>query len=87
MELSLDINCELFPLKLHDKVSLLVAKSLSLDEASGAATGAAGYKMQSTGPSLADKFDYVMHGKVYKLENLPSSKMYLPRAVHLCSWL
>ena len=76
MALTLDINCELFPLKSGQKFSLMLAKSLDPEQAS--ATGPAGsgaVPASKVAGSLADKYDYVMFGKVYKLESLSGDKM------------
>lgn len=78
MALTLDINCELFPLKASQKFSLMLAKSLDpeIDAASGpASSGVVPFKPAGSAPSLADKYDYVMFGKVYKLESLSADKM------------
>lgn len=79
MALTLDINCELFPLKTGQKFSFMLSKSLDPEaaKASGAASsGPVAYK-PNAGPSLADRYDYVMFGKVYKLESLSTDKMYI----------
>ena len=78
MALTLDINCELFPLKVAQKFSLLLAKSLDPEAASAAGPASSGgvpFKAAGGAPSLADKYDYVMFGKVYKLESLSTDKM------------
>lgn len=61
-DLLLDINIELFPIRLKDKFIFSLSQTLSLD----GSTANNGYVSQ--GPSLADKYDYVMFGKVYKCE-------------------
>lgn len=78
MPLTLDINCELFPLKAAQKFSLMLAKSLEpeVDAAAGpAGSGAVSFKPTGASASLADMYDYVMFGKVYKLESLSADKM------------
>lgn len=72
MDLTLDINCELFPLNKGQKVSLVVVKSL---EVGGSSNSSAASYNPNSGPSLADKYEYVMYGKVYKLEEIPGGKM------------
>lgn len=50
----LDVNTELFPLHhKQDRMTLVLAKSLQLE---------------NTTKSLADDYDYVMYGKVYKFD-------------------
>ncbi|KAJ6845975.1 putative DNA-directed RNA polymerases II, IV and V subunit 8B [Iris pallida] len=60
--MQLDINCEVYPLHVNDKFSMVLAPTLSLD-----GTPDTGYYMQGARKSLADKFEYVMHGKLYKI--------------------
>ncbi|KAI3656763.1 hypothetical protein MP638_001110 [Amoeboaphelidium occidentale] len=50
----LDVNTELFPLhQKQDRMTLVLARSLQLE---------------NTTKSLADDYDYVMYGKVYKFD-------------------
>ena len=64
MDLILDINCWIYPMDFGDKFRLVLASSLRED----------GYADQGewspldTGPSRADSFEYVMHGKIYRIE-------------------
>ena len=64
MDLILDINVWIYPMELGDKFRLVLAKTLKED----------GYPMDSefnaseTGPTRADSFEYVMHGKIYRIE-------------------
>ena len=68
MNLVLDINCELFPSKY--KVNFILTKSIKTD-GSATSSAAATYN-PNEGPSLADKFEYVCYGQVYKLEEIPT---------------
>ncbi|GAM90123.1 hypothetical protein ANO11243_081630 [Dothideomycetidae sp. 11243] len=52
--LTLDINTELYPLSAHDPIQVLLASTLSLDG--------------SQDVTLADMWDYVCYGKVYRFE-------------------
>eukprot|EP01116_Phalansterium_solitarium_P011671 TRINITY_DN27431_c0_g1_i1.p1 TRINITY_DN27431_c0_g1~~TRINITY_DN27431_c0_g1_i1.p1 ORF type:complete len:147 (+),score=34.60 TRINITY_DN27431_c0_g1_i1:78-518(+) len=63
MQLHLDVNTDVYPLDLerNNKFTMLLASTLNLD---GSADS--GEFDQSGRPSLADKFDYVMYGKVFK---------------------
>lgn len=65
--LTLDVNCELFPLSVGNTVSLAIAQTLSLDgEVKPPTTG---WREAKPGErSLADDYDYVMYGTVYKFE-------------------
>lgn len=69
----LDINCELFPLAKGQKVNFILTKNIKTD--GSATTSAAATYNPNDGPSLADKFEYVCHGQVYKLEEIPGGKM------------
>lgn len=94
MELSLDINNELYPLEVNQRFSLVLAKSVRacgqkvegngqhivhfyVIVMSGQLGGSSmqGYD-QTNQRSLADDYDYVMHGRVYKYEEdkTPGSK-------------
>merc|ERR1719223_620005 len=65
-ELVLDINTEIYPLEMGDKFNFLLVNSLegktvdTLKKASWKGT---------TEKSLADEYDYVMYGKVYKYDD------------------
>lgn len=59
----LDINSQLYKLELGDKFSLMLASTLNLD-----GTPDANEFNQSGDPSLADNYEYVMHGKVFKVQ-------------------
>ena len=64
--LSLDVNCELFPCTVGEKLQLLCSSTLSLD---GSKDDAKGWRDIGHGEaSLADDYDYVCHGKVYRVE-------------------
>jgi DNA-directed RNA polymerase I, II, and III subunit RPABC3 len=77
MELTLDIASELYPLAEGDVFSLLVARSLKPDDADEDMDTAAdgetrkikrdAWRAEDQG--LANDYDYVMHGKVYKFDD------------------
>lgn len=73
MNLVLDINCELFPLSKGQKVNFILTKNIKVD--GSATTSAAASYSPIDGPSLADKFEYVTYGQVYKLDEIPGGKM------------
>lgn len=66
----IDIQTELFPIKMKERLTIALAKSLNL-------TGKAedGIYDQSGQPSLLDKFDYGMHGKVFKCDAIDDNKI------------
>ncbi|KAM0797094.1 DNA-directed RNA polymerase II subunit H, partial [Usnea florida] len=64
--LTLDINTELFPCAIGDRLQLLLASTLSLD---GSKDDGKGWRDLGRGEaSVADEWDYVCHGKVYRFE-------------------
>nr|GMD62523.1 DNA-directed RNA polymerases II, IV and V subunit 8B-like [Ipomoea batatas] len=68
-DIVLDINSELYPVNKNDTYRMVLSHTLNLD---GSAVGPKGNPK-----SLADKFEYIMHGLLYKVAE-ESSK------VHLC---
>jgi DNA-directed RNA polymerase I, II, and III subunit RPABC3 len=63
--ITLDINTDLYPLAIGDHVQLLLASTLNLD---GTKDDEEKGWREIKGPNLADAWDYVCHGKVYKFE-------------------
>lgn len=63
-DLLLDINCEIYSLKETDKFTLVLASTLHLD---GSPADHFSYVPNNTEPSLADNYEYVMHGRVYDM--------------------
>ncbi|OKL58241.1 hypothetical protein UA08_06516 [Talaromyces atroroseus] len=68
---TLDVNSELYPCAVGESLSLALASTLSLDgkneDASGA--GRTGWRDVGMGENtLANEYDYVCHGKVYRFE-------------------
>ncbi|KAK2971321.1 hypothetical protein RJ639_037954 [Escallonia herrerae] len=62
MYMQLDVNTEIYPMHVGDKFMMVLASTLNLD-----GTPDTGYYTQGGRKSLADKFEYVMHGKLYKI--------------------
>jgi len=69
MELILDINSWVYPMDLGDKFRLVLATTLRED---GYAESNEWSPLDS-GPSRADSFEYVMYGKIYRIEGDESS--------------
>ncbi len=64
-DLLLDINCEIYSLMETDKFTLVLASTLHLD---GSPADHFSYVPQNhTEPSLADNYEYVMHGRVFDM--------------------
>jgi hypothetical protein len=65
MDLTLDVNVDVYPLTKGDKFSLALSPTLALD--GGATDAAYGASLQGGAATLADNYDYVCYGKVFKL--------------------
>ncbi|KAL2607867.1 hypothetical protein R1flu_026440 [Riccia fluitans] len=65
MDLLLDVNTDVYPMQVEEKFALAMATTLSLD-----GTMDDGFFDQSGRKSLADKFEYVMYGKLYKYSDV-----------------
>jgi len=64
--MTLDVNTELYPLATGDVVHLLLASTLATD---GTKDEGKGWRDVSKGePTLADHYEYVCHGKIYRFE-------------------
>lgn len=64
--LTLDVNTELYPLNVDDRVTVALALSLNLD---GSKDDGKGWREVGRGEqTLADEYDYVCHGKIYRFE-------------------
>ncbi|CAG8638542.1 5560_t:CDS:1, partial [Acaulospora colombiana] len=88
MELTIDINIELYPLDLGDRVNVILTTSLALEpsviqQAEDVIGGAPAEEMnqkiswREKGPmekDLSDDYEYVMYGKVYKYDEERRSK-------------
>lgn len=75
MTVLLDYNSEIYPLEINEKVSIVLASSLSLEAKSEAANGDGNEARESwreRAPGehdLSDEYEYVMFGKVYRYED------------------
>ena len=71
--LTLDVNSELFPAAVGDRLQLLLVSTLLLD---GSKDDNKGWRDVGKGESsLADEYDYVCHGKVYRSEESGDENM------------
>jgi len=64
MDLILDINVWIYPVDLGDKFRLVLASSLREDGFADQGD----WSPLDSGPSRADSFEYVCHGKIYRIE-------------------
>lgn len=68
--MTLDINTELFPCRAGENLHVVLATSLSLDGSKDDEKGWRDVTKAGGGDAtLADMFDYVCHGKIYKFED------------------
>lgn len=76
INLTLDINSELFPIQKGNTITLAIAQTLSIDGEETSATTISGWREPRPGDrSLADDYDYVMYGTVYKFDEAAGDKM------------
>jgi DNA-directed RNA polymerases I, II, and III subunit RPABC3 len=64
-ELLLDMNCEIYSVKDGEKITLVLASTLHLD---GSPADHFSFIPNSTEPSLADNYEYVMHGRIFDMK-------------------
>ncbi|KAL8531540.1 hypothetical protein ACS0TY_008221 [Phlomoides rotata] len=69
MLMHLDINTEIYPMYAGEKFMMVLASTLNLD-----GTPDSGYFTPGNRKSLADKFDYVMQGKLYRISEESKEK-------------
>lgn len=67
IKITLDINSELFPVKANDSLTITLAASLG-NELSMLTSNGSWRPPKAGDKSLADDYDYVMYGTVYKFE-------------------
>jgi DNA-directed RNA polymerase I, II, and III subunit RPABC3 len=63
VDLTLDTNSELLELKEGERATIALAATLNMD-----GTMDDGQFQPYPGPSLMDSYDYVMHGRIFKIE-------------------
>ncbi|KAK7926967.1 DNA-directed RNA polymerases I [Apiospora marii] len=68
-QMTLDVNIELFPVAIGDRLTVVLATSLSLDGTRDTVSDGKGWRDVKGESSLADLYDYVCHGKIYKFED------------------
>lgn len=73
IDMTVDINTELYPCAKHERMQLMIASTLSLD---GTRDDGKGWREVGRGEqTLADSWDYVCHGKVYRFEDADDENM------------
>lgn len=72
LDLVLDLNVDLYPVSAGEKMSVCIASTLNLD-GSAMPVGDPGQQVYDTSvgkrPTLADSYDYVAFGKVFKYKD------------------
>lgn len=76
---TLDVNTELYPCSKGEKLTIMLATSLSLDGTKDdKGWRNIGQGSENRVSSLADMYDYVCHGKIYKFEDGEDETMFVP---------
>ena len=65
---TLDVNTELYPCAVGESVSMALASTLSLDGKEDAEVKSSWRDVGMGEQTLANDFDYVCHGKIYRFE-------------------
>ena len=75
--MTLDVNTEIYPCSAGETIQLMIATTLSLD---GSKQDSRGWRdlSRSSESTLADMYDYVCRGKVYKFEQGDADTLYAP---------
>ncbi|CAD6246887.1 unnamed protein product [Miscanthus lutarioriparius] len=68
MYMQLDVATDVYPMHAGEKFNMVLAPTLDLD-----GTPDTGYYTQAGRKTLADNYEYVMHGKLYKISEDTSS--------------
>jgi len=78
----LDVNTELYPIEVDDRLTLAIALSLNLD---GSKDDSKGWRNVGRGEAtLADEYDYVMHGKIYRFDEGEGQNMCVSDVLSHC---
>ena len=64
-DLLLDVNSEIYNIRDSEKITLVLASTLHLD---GSPADHFSFVPNSTEPSLADNYEYVMHGRIFDMK-------------------
>ncbi|EPE34955.1 Nucleic acid-binding protein [Glarea lozoyensis ATCC 20868] len=68
--IKLDINSQIYPCAVGDQIRVVLATSLSLDGSKDDGKGWRDIARSDAESTMADMFDYVCHGKIYKFEDV-----------------
>eukprot|EP00829_Urostomides_striatus_P008433 TRINITY_DN1927_c0_g1_i1.p2 TRINITY_DN1927_c0_g1~~TRINITY_DN1927_c0_g1_i1.p2 ORF type:complete len:135 (+),score=77.46 TRINITY_DN1927_c0_g1_i1:64-468(+) len=70
IKLQIDINTDIYPVEQNGNYSFCIARTLNLDGTEGKDN----FSAEPSGPTLADRYDYVMYGKICLLYTSPSPR-------------
>lgn len=73
----LDISTELFSCAVLDRLHIVLASTLSLDGVKDDVKGGWREPRSGEGLSLADEYEYVCHGKIYRFEEEDQHNTYV----------
>lgn len=68
MKLTLDFNVELYPLRVGDSFALALSSTLTPDGEKDAGIETQSWRLEEGKGGLADEYEYVMYGKLYKFD-------------------
>lgn len=69
MELTLDVNTEIYPLEQDQRIMLALTTSLSKGETGTDSSKKEAWREHMGEDSVADDYEYVMYGKVYNYDD------------------
>lgn len=72
IDIVVDVNSELFDAAAGDRVALVFASTLNLD---GQPNDGNYHPENANIPTLADAYDYVMHGRVFHIKHIEGQKV------------
>ncbi|KAF9894691.1 DNA-directed RNA polymerases I, II, and III subunit RPABC3 [Aspergillus nanangensis] len=72
---TLDVNSELYPCAVGESLSMAIASTLTLDGKEDGSNKVGWREVGMGEQSLANDYDYVCHGKVYRFEEATSGNM------------
>ncbi len=67
--MTLDVNTELFPCSVGENLHCVLTTTLNMDGSKEEGRGWRDVTKMDGEPTLADHYDYVCHGKIYKFED------------------
>lgn len=75
LKFHLDFSHDLYPCSIGEQVQVTIASNLSLDGSTDIQQSKTGWRDQDITNSLADSYDYVCYGKIYRFEESGADNM------------